>query len=246
MTKVIYSVALLLALAAAQVMASPIIGPGDLPAWEDCPNGIKTKLGWEFGDGGLGLPDYANTPRISLDWSIAGGVQLPLDSPPVWDYDPARVTGPDDHPAQWYIDIPNAPKPNPVKHFWASYVVEFDNTFQGPRVFTNFVAHAFPDDPQYVGWTTDVEYFDGSGTSQGQNNNFDTRYARVTAMVDIYPNPFSEELWIGTDGSPPSPDGDPVFELTEAYIVACCIPEPTSTALFMLGGLALLRRRRRS
>ena len=164
------------------------------------------KLGWIFDD-----PNNPQDSDIQVGWDRYVGGE---PTPPDWDYDAARLEPWGNNPGQWYIQVPNLINNNPTKHFWLSYVYERDNTYQGPRAFTNMSWFPF-----FTYETIDVyeEMFDINGDPTG--NPFEAAYGRMTIIYDMSPNPQYEEIYIGVTGSPAGS-----FHLVEAYVITQCVP----------------------
>lgn len=208
--------------------AAPLIGPSPEPAW--APD-AQTRLGWNFGD-----PKNPGASGPLPGWDEYLDTLGPL--PPEWDYDASREEF--GTPAQWYARIPNWDSQNPYKLFWLSWVCERDNTFEGPRLFTNLSWEPFD---SYQDFAVSEEWFDINGNPT--TDAFAGVYARVTVTVTMFPNPLFEDIWLGTTGSDLSVDGDSVFDVTEVYLLTQCVPEPATLGFVVLGSLGLLIRRRR-
>ncbi|MFX1515728.1 MAG: hypothetical protein ACFFC6_05420 [Promethearchaeota archaeon] len=182
----------------AKVDSIPTIGPGTLPDWyEDA----QVQLGWIFGD-----PLNPGDGDLLPEWNTAVGVV------PVWTYDPDGTVY--DHPAQWYIRIPNLVNDHPSKKFWISWVYEFDPYYIGDRSATNIYWFPATDsgEPQYL-----EEWFDISGAPT--TDHLLAAYARVTLSLDMYPNPQYEDVWLGVYGG--------TKNALEAYILTLCVEEVT-------------------
>jgi hypothetical protein len=188
----------MLAVLSSTPVRSITIGPSTQPDWEP---EAQVKLGWIFDD-----------PNNPQDTDPLAGWDTWVGNQPSWDYNSTRVDPWGDNPAQWYIHIPNLDNDNPYKHFWLSHVYERDNTYQGPRVFTNVSWSPFG---TYETIHVSEEMFDVNGIPTG--NPFLAAYGRVTAIYDMSPNPQYEELWLGVTGSPA--DG---FKLLEVYVMTQC------------------------
>ncbi len=170
-----------------------VVGPGTLPDWHA---NSQVQLGWNFYDP-TNPQDSSPLPK----WCKAIG------DIPVWDYEAERIVW--EQPGQWYIRIPNLVNQNPVKHFWISWVYEFDPDTPGPRCFTNI--DWFPDSG-YGNYGLIEEWFDRGGNPT--TNHFDAAYARITLNVDLYPNPNFEDIWLGTAGS---------MMVLEVYVKTLCV-----------------------
>ncbi|MHA2278641.1 MAG: hypothetical protein ACXAC2_22920, partial [Candidatus Kariarchaeaceae archaeon] len=163
-----------------------IIGPGELPEWHE---DAQVQLGWIFDD-----------PTNPQDTTPLDGWNTAIGPIPVWNYDSTRTTpdpmgGVDEFPAQWYINVPNVDEPNPLKKLWISWVYDFNPAFDDPQSFTN------------VNWTpnegVDPEssyFYEEWYTNEGVFTDVrsEASYGRLTAGLDIFPNPTSEEIWLGT------------------------------------------------
>ncbi|UCG03449.1 MAG: hypothetical protein JSW11_05535 [Candidatus Heimdallarchaeota archaeon] len=172
------------------------IGPGTLPNWY---MDAQVQLGWIFDD-----PLNPGGSEPLPEWNTAVG------DIPVWTYDPDGTVY--DHPAQWYIRIPNLVNDHPSKKFWISWIYEFDSYYEGDRSATNINWYPATDsgDPQYL-----EEWFDVNGDPT--TDHLQAAYARVTLYLDMYPNPQYEDVWLGVYGG--------TKNALEVYIITLCVEE---------------------
>jgi len=175
------------------------IGPGTLPDWHE---DAQVKLGWVFDD-----PTNPQNSDPLPGWNISIYIMLPA-----WDYDPGRIVW--DQPGQWHIRIPNLDNDRPVKHFWISWVYDFDTYLPGLRSATSI--DWFPDDGS-GNFQYSEEWFDSDGNLT--TNFMEAVYARATLSVNLYPNPQYEDIWLGTYGL--------LALAREVYILTLCPLTPT-------------------
>lgn len=198
-TKVIIKPVVKLSVESEDQEPSEGIGPGTLPEWHEA---AQVQLGWIFDD--------PTNPGDSLPLP---GWDKAIDDIPVWSYDAARtVDFGDEHPAQWYIRIPNQINDNPSKKFWISWVYEFDTLLEGDRSATNI--DWYPDEghenDQY-----EEEWFDSDGNPTTEY--LEAVYARVTHSLDLLPNPEYEDVWLGLYGESAN--------VLEVYVKTLCVVE---------------------
>jgi hypothetical protein len=216
---VMFAIGICVVAVTAATSTAVVIGPSQGPDWQAI---AQVKLGWVFGD-----PKNPQNTDPLAGWDLYVGGTLPR-----WDYDAARHFGSD--PAEWYIRLPNVIDLLPRKYFWLSYVYERDNTYAGPRAFTNidwYPATGFEN------FGLREEWFDASGNPTSES--YSGVFARINLTVDLLPNPDYEDLWIGTTGDGASPGGDG-WDLVEVYVMTVSIPEPGTILLCILAGLVPL------
>ena len=137
---------------------------------------------------------------------------------PTWSYDPERVVF--DRPAQWYIRIPNVINDHPSKKVWISWVFEYDNSLEGEQspIGINWDPNTGMENPQSM-----EEWFDSEGILTTESS--EAVYGRITASLDLFPNPEYEDIWLGVNGESQ--------RILEVYLKTICIeeiePEPEET-----------------
>ena len=170
-----------------------VIGPGELPNWHA---DSQVQLGWIFDD--------STHPQNS---SPLPGWDKAIGDIPVWNYQADRIVW--GQPGQWYIRIPNLINENPVKNCWISWVYQFDPYTPGPRAFTDIDWYPLSG---YKNFEQTEDWFDSEGNPT--ENHLDAAYARITIHLDLYPNPYLEDVWLGTAGS---------MMALEVYVKTLCI-----------------------
>jgi hypothetical protein len=167
------------------------------------------------------LPDWHADAQVQLGWIFDDPIN-PQDSDPLtgwdkaigdipaWSYDPDRMEF--DQPAQWFIRIPNLNNDNPAKKVWISWVYEFDTSLDGDQSATNidWYPNSGSENPQYA-----EEWFDSDGNPT--TDSLQAVYGRITASLDLYPNPQYEDIWLGVYGDSKN--------ALEVYIKTLCVTE---------------------
>ncbi|MFX1505735.1 MAG: hypothetical protein ACFFDC_06425, partial [Promethearchaeota archaeon] len=182
------------------------IGPGTLPEWHA---DAQVQLGWIFDD-----PTNPQDSDPLVGWDKAIG------EAPTWSYDPERVVF--DRPAQWYIRIPNVINDHPSKKVWISWIFEYDGSLEGEQspISIDWSPNTGMENPQSI-----EEWFDSEGILTTESS--EAVYGRITASLDLFPNPQYEDIWLGVNGESQS--------ILEVYLKTICIeeiepePEPEET-----------------
>jgi hypothetical protein len=199
---------------------SAVVGPGELPSWHE---DAQLQLGWIFND--------PTNPQNSVpieSWDKAIG------NIPTWSFDPGRVAW--GNPGQWAIRIPNLINDNPVKHFWLSWVYEFD-VLANPRTYTSI---DWSPDNGFTNLGVSDVWFQADGMTETTDINLAV-YGRMTIIYDLYPNPEWEDIWLGLD--PMSVNNG--FYVTEVYVKTFCTPIPGAVWLLGSGLIGLIGCRRK-
>jgi hypothetical protein len=130
-----------------------------------------------------------------------------------------------------YIDVvvDNHEPPNDFKWVWVQVTWAPDMVgYTSAPTFTNLTPAADPNWP--VELIDEIVWGDGWYTS--------------TYQWRIYPNPTQESFRIGYDNSGGAGLPGTAIIVDELVIDTWCIPEPATLGLLLLGGLAMLRRKR--
>lgn len=117
------------------------------------------------------------------------------------------------------IFLPNSQQPNPVKFIWIEMTWSPEIDYSSPFL---------PKEPSVS--VVPFEQMQMTRTDQILDNGWITSYFNIV----IWPNPASE--WIGIKGN---------FLVDSISIETLCIPEPATLALFGIGGLAALIRKKK-
>ncbi len=163
-----------------------------------------------------------NPPTIEIDWQTSS-----FDTgPSIYDLDPTQPLAVDEGP-NTVIELPNFVDPLPLK------LMRIQMFFGTPVLVDPFALAILAFDPEPTNWNV----VGGSGAGEASEHYID---------IEIWPNPDSEQITLfgaAVRGIflPGQTSIDGVIGLE---VDTVSLPEPASLTLLVLGGLALLRRKR--